>query len=274
MKSNQILAKNGRTQAGAKLESAAGEGKKKEQRGRGRTMYSRLTPAEAAKLPDGDYQVRSVRIADLTEDNYRDISKDAKTVAILRDSIAREGILQPVQISLTLDEDGSPRFLLADGHNRKNISEGLGKTDLPAIVTVKKGMNQQEHNIRAVMSNMARNELLPIEVALAYRRLIDAGLKTEELAEVVRVDVAYVRKVLRVTELEPEVLEAVRAAPKDYPMRKLITLTQEGKGRGKKAAKRPKAVDGLQRKEAESRLKAAGYESDEVMKILQIIYLK
>ncbi len=119
-------------------------------------------------------------------------------------SISEHGIIQPILVTETLDG-----YQLIAGERRVRAAQIAGLDRVPAIVRQLAGPAQLEV---AIVENVQREDLDPIEEARAYRQLIDEfQLSQEEVAAKVGKARSTVANTLRLLELEPAVQEAIQA---------------------------------------------------------------
>ena len=117
-------------------------------------------------------------------------------------SIREHGVLQPVLVTETLDG-----YQLIAGERRVRASRLAGLERIPALVRQLADQDQLEV---ALVENVQRSDLDPIEEALAYRQLIDEfGLTQERVAERVGRARATVANTLRLLELHPDIQAAI-----------------------------------------------------------------
>ncbi len=117
-------------------------------------------------------------------------------------SIREHGVLQPVLVTETLDG-----YQLIAGERRVRAARLAGLERIPALVRQLADRDQLEV---ALVENVQRADLDPIDEASAYRRLIDEfGLTQERVAERVGKARATVANTLRLLELHPEVQAAI-----------------------------------------------------------------
>lgn len=117
-------------------------------------------------------------------------------------SIREHGVLQPVLVTETLDG-----YQLIAGERRVRASRLAGLERIPALVRQLADRDQLEV---ALVENLQRSDLDPIEEALAYRQLIDEfGLTQERVAERVGKARATVANTLRLLELHADVQAAI-----------------------------------------------------------------
>ncbi|MGH3651034.1 MAG: ParB/RepB/Spo0J family partition protein [Acidimicrobiia bacterium] len=102
---------------------------------------------------------------------------DETTLAELAASITEVGVLQPVVVSR--DEDGN-HYLIA-GERRWRAAQKAGLATIPAVV---RGSSGQSNLIEALIENVQRQDLTPLEEAHAYKQLLEnTGMNQEQVAE-------------------------------------------------------------------------------------------
>jgi ParB family chromosome partitioning protein len=117
----------------------------------------------------------------------------------LVDSIKEHGIIQPV----TVRKLGFDKYQLISGERRFRASQIAGLKDIPAYVRI---ANDQEMLEMALVENIQRQELNPIEIALSYKRLIDeCNLTQEKLADKVAKQRSTITNFLRLLKLPAEI---------------------------------------------------------------------
>lgn len=122
----------------------------------------------------------------------------------LSDSIKQHGIIQP----LTLRKLGYDRYQLISGERRFRASQMAGLTEVPAYIRVADDQAMLE---MALVENIQREDLDPIEVALSYKRLIDeCNLTQEALSEKVGKQRSTVTNFLRLLKLPAPIQKSLR----------------------------------------------------------------
>jgi ParB family chromosome partitioning protein len=117
-------------------------------------------------------------------------------------SIREHGVLQPVLVTETLDG-----YQLIAGERRVRAARLAGLERIPALIRQLAADDQLEI---ALVENLQRADLDPIEEALAYRQLIDEfGLTQERVAERVGRARTTVANTLRLLDLHPTVQAAI-----------------------------------------------------------------
>ena len=120
----------------------------------------------------------------------------------LADSIREQGILQPILVE---EKDG--RYGIIAGERRFRASQLAGLTEVPVII---KSLTEAEKLEVALIENIQREDLNPIEEAMAYRAIMDsAQLSQEEVAEKVGKKRPTVANSLRLLRLEKDMQNAV-----------------------------------------------------------------
>jgi ParB family chromosome partitioning protein len=128
---------------------------------------------------------------------------DDEALQGLAASIVEHGVLQPILVSETLDG-----YELIAGERRLRAARIAGLTRIPAVVHQLAGREQLEV---ALVENIQRADLNPLEEAEAYRQLTDEfGLSQEDVARRVGRARSTVANTLRLLDLAPIVQTAVR----------------------------------------------------------------
>lgn len=122
----------------------------------------------------------------------------------LADSIAEQGIIQPI----TVRRIGADKFQLISGERRLQASKMAGLTKIPAYIRT---ANDEQMLELALIENIQRQDLNPIEIALAYQRLIEeCGLNLENLGIKVGKDRSTVNNYLRLLKLPYDIQIGLR----------------------------------------------------------------
>jgi ParB family chromosome partitioning protein len=127
-----------------------------------------------------------------------------ESLSELAASIRSLGVIQPV----TVRKVGYDRYQLIGGERRYRAAQLAGLTTIPAYVRV---ANDEAMLEMALVENIQREDLDPIEVAISYQRLIDeVGHTQEKLAERVGKDRSTITNTLRLLKLPPEIQLGIR----------------------------------------------------------------
>ncbi len=129
---------------------------------------------------------------------------DEEELQALSESLATHGILQP----LTVRELDSGYYQIIAGERRWRAARLAGLTEVPVVVIEADDKKAME---LALIENLQRQDLNPVEEALGYRSLMeDFGLTQEETAQRVAKSRPAVANALRLLNLSGTILERVR----------------------------------------------------------------
>jgi ParB family chromosome partitioning protein len=158
---------------------------------RGGDALTSVTPDDAVtrlpieRIERGRYQPRR----DFDPDSLRELA----------DSIAAQGVIQPIVVRRL---DGE-RFEIIAGERRWRASQQAGLEEIPVVI---RDVDEQTALAIALIENIQRDDLAPLEEAGALQRLLDEfGLTHQQVAEAVGKSRTSVTNLLRLLELEAEV---------------------------------------------------------------------
>lgn len=166
----------------------------------GRGLKALIPEAE-----DQEGQVRQIPIdqIDRNEEQPRKYF-DEEHLDELRESIATHGVLEPIIVRPV-----QGRYEVVVGERRWRAAQLAGLKSLPAVVRT---LSDKETMEIALVENLQREDLNPLEEAEAYRRLmLDFGLTQEEVAARVGKKRSTVANRLRLLELEEEIRLEIEA---------------------------------------------------------------
>src|SRR5262249_17948541 len=130
---------------------------------------------------------------------------DPQALDELKESIREKGIIQAVTVRRA--EDGM--YELISGERRIRASTELGLKTIPAYVIEVK--DKEEMLELALIENLQREHLNPVEIAISYQRLMqDVGLSAEDIARKVSKDRTTVVNFLRLLKLPAKIQETLR----------------------------------------------------------------
>jgi len=164
----------------------------------------------SALIPDRekDGTVKSEAVAYLKTDSIHDNSLQPRTnyddekLNDLKASIKEKGVLQPI---LVREKEG--RYEVVAGERRLKAARAIDLKEIPVII---KDVTDQEAFVIALVENIQREELNPIEEAEAYRKLIEEFSYTqEEVARSVGKDRSTISNLLRILKLPVEIRRSV-----------------------------------------------------------------
>lgn len=169
----------------------------------------RATPEATKVVPDqGEPRVEGVgRLLEVAAirrnpDQPRKVF-DSEGLEELRQSISRHGVLQPI----TVRRAGSG-FEIVSGERRWRAARNAGLDRIPAVV--RDDVSDEVSLELAIVENIQRLDLDPVEKARGYRALMDrVGLTQEQVAERMGIKRSSVANQLRLLDLPEEALEAL-----------------------------------------------------------------
>lgn len=127
---------------------------------------------------------------------------DENKLAELKASIKEKGILVPILVRL---KDGKHEVVA--GERRLKAARSLNVPEVPAII---REVSDQEALVLALIENIQREELNPIEEAEAYKKLIEEFRYTQDMvAESVGKDRSTITNLLRLLKLPAEIQQSV-----------------------------------------------------------------
>ena len=174
----------------------------------------------SALLKDPDNDIKSVedKNADKVVGNIVELELDfiemnpfqprtsfnEETLRELASSIRELGVIQPI----TVRKLGFNKYQLVSGERRYRASKLIGLETVPAYIRI---ANDQESLEMALVENIQRQDLDPIEIALSYQRLIEEiNVTQEELSDRVGKNRSTVTNYLRLLKLDPIVQTGMR----------------------------------------------------------------
>lgn len=155
------------------------------------------------KVQEGEV-IQSLKIIDV-EPN-RDQPRrtfDEESIEELAGSIKEYGVIQPIIV--TKQED---YYQIVAGERRWRASKKAGLSEIPAIV---REYDKQKNSEIALIENIQREDLNPIEKAMAIRELLDTyDLTQQKLADKLGISRSGLANTVRILNLSPEVIELVK----------------------------------------------------------------
>ena len=170
------------------------------------------------KDPDNDIKSADDKNADKVVGNIVELDIDSidvnpfqprtnfneETLRELASSIRELGVIQPI----TVRKQAFNKYQLVSGERRFRASKLIGNTTIPAYIRI---ANDQESLEMALVENIQRQDLDPIEIALSYQRLIDEiNLTQEQMSERVGKKRSTISNYLRLLKLDPIIQTGMR----------------------------------------------------------------
>ena len=159
-----------------------------------------ITDKKENKEQDGD-RIEKIKIIDIEPNrNQPRRTFDMEAIEELAESIKVYGVIQPIIVN---KKDGY--YEIVAGERRWRASKKAGLTEIPCIIR-----NDEERKTKeiALIENIQREDLNPIEKAKGFKQLIDEyGLKQQELADIMGMNRSTVTNCLRILNLDPRVID-------------------------------------------------------------------
>lgn len=198
--------------------------KRKLNRGLDALLGTELAAGSASVETDiGDNELKQLPIEFLQRGQYqprRDFNQEA--LDELANSIKAQGVMQPVVVR----QQGNQRYEIIAGERRWRACQLAGLDTIPAIV---RDISDEAAIAMALIENIQRENLNPIEEAMALRRLqTEFALSQQEVATAVGKSRSAVANLLRVLALEPDVLEYVEQGQLDIGHAKVLLALEGG----------------------------------------------
>jgi len=173
------------------------------QKGLGRGLGALLGDFEETVSENSPYQLLPIHRVEPKADQPRQ-DFDEEELQALSESIAVHGVIQP----LTVRELGSGYYQIIAGERRWRAARMAGLTEIPAVIVEADDKKAME---LALIENLQRQDLNPVEEALGYQTLIqEYGMTQEETASRVGKSRPAVANALRLLALPEDVTEMLR----------------------------------------------------------------
>jgi ParB family chromosome partitioning protein len=174
-----------------------------EKKALGRGLDALLPTARPPVEPErGD--VQQLRLESIVPNRYQPRQQFSETeLEDLAQSLKDNGLLQPVLVR----RKGDGIFELIAGERRLRAAKLAGLERIPAIV---RNCSDQESMVLALVENLQRDDLNPMETARAYHRMVNEfGFTQDAIAQKVGRDRSSVANVLRLMTLPVEIQELI-----------------------------------------------------------------
>ena len=167
---------------------------------------SELVEEKSAETSSGSHSLASIPVADIEPlPGQPRASFDDEALNSLASSIASRGVIQPIIVRPL----GNDRYQLIAGERRWRAAQRAKLHEIPAIV---RELDQREVMALALIENLQREDLNPVEEARAYQKLADDENMTQgEIAKLVDKSRSHVANFQRLLQLPGDVLDFVAA---------------------------------------------------------------
>ncbi len=176
----------------------------KKSRGLGRGFYDIFEDNDTQSKNSVAEMIRISNIEPRKDQPRKNFDKEA--LEALAGSIGKYGVLQPIIVRESIASVGT--YEIIAGERRWRAAKLAGLTEIPAVVIDGDELKAAQVSI---IENVQREDLNPVEEAMAYDTLIDRfGLKQEEVAAQVGKSRSAIANMLRLLDLPDVVLEYLR----------------------------------------------------------------
>lgn len=228
--------------------------KKSDRRGLGRGLSALMADvnmdvamggSDAPRLPDSTLPIERI----FPNPNQPRRSFDAAALAELADSIRAKGVIQPLIVRPSADG----RYEIVAGERRWRASQAANLHELPVII---RDFSDVEMLEIAIIENIQRADLNPLDEAEAYRQLMDKfGHTQEKIAEGLSRSRSHIANLLRLLNLPSDVQDLVRSGALSAGHARALVGNAEASDLAKQIVSRGlsvRAVEDLVRKPSES----------------------
>jgi ParB family chromosome partitioning protein len=172
----------------------------------GRGLEALLGPAPTVERARASGQLNEVSVEAIRPNRFQPRRTfDDQALKELAESLERDGLLQPIVVR----NDGPGRFELIAGERRFRAAQSLAWERIGAVV---RDVDDRTMLTLALVENLQRDALSPIEEARGYQRLIDEFASTQrQVGELVGRDRTTVANALRLLTLPDDVQDLVHA---------------------------------------------------------------
>ncbi|MCI9178382.1 MAG: ParB/RepB/Spo0J family partition protein [Clostridia bacterium] len=162
---------------------------------------NQLTKEEEKKLKDGEEIIQNIKIIEI-EPNKDQPRRNfqAESIEELAKSIEKYGVIQPIIVA---KKDGY--YEIIAGERRWRASKKAGLKEMPCIV---RESDERTNKEIALIENIQREDLNPIDKARGFRKLLDDyGMTQQQLADTIGLNRTTVTNTLRLLNLDERVMK-------------------------------------------------------------------
>jgi len=172
----------------------------KSKKGLGRGLSSLIGDSEITENKS------TISISSIVRNKYQPRKKfEKESLEELASSIKERGIIQPIIVRKSDDQDD--KFEIVAGERRWQAAQNAGLHEVPAVVIKADNLKSLEF---AIVENVQRKDLNPIEEAEGYKKLIDEfRYDQEKVAKFIGKSRAYITNCLRLLTLPQKIIEYI-----------------------------------------------------------------
>ncbi|MEW6013430.1 MAG: ParB/RepB/Spo0J family partition protein [Elusimicrobiota bacterium] len=153
----------------------------------------------------GSENVTKISLDDIIPNRFQPRQNfDEESIKELAQSIKENGLAQPIIVT-KINEN---KYEIIAGERRYRACKYLGLKEIDAIV--KNNINDNKKITIALIENIQREDLNPVEKAMAYAKMLDMGMSQNEIADYCGKSKASVSNTLRLLDLDSEILDGIK----------------------------------------------------------------
>ena len=151
-------------------------------------------------------QTNKIQISDLVPNKYQPRKLfDENNLEDLANSIKERGMIQPIIVRKSNDDKS--KYEIIAGERRWLAAQRAGLHEVPVVITIADDLKSLEF---AIVENVQRHDLNPLEEAQGYKRLIDEfSYDQEKVAKFIGKSRSYITNSLRLLTLPDEVIQLI-----------------------------------------------------------------
>ncbi len=179
-------------------------------------MSEQILKIDITNIFESPYQGRLLMFGETNEENAQTAIRN------LAENIKVNGLLNPIVVRSK--ENG---YELIDGHRRLEATRLLGETHIDAII---KDIDEKHAQVMGIVSNLQREDLYNIERALAFKKILDAGIfkDQKELSTAIGKDQTYVGDLLGTLKLDKRIIDDLLKNKKINDVRMMRAIRRVG----------------------------------------------
>ena len=172
----------------------------KSKKGLGRGLSSLIGDSEV------NDEKSKISISSIVRNKYQPRKKfDKESLEELTASIRERGIIQPIVVRVSEDQDG--KYEIIAGERRWQAAQNAGLHEVPVIIIKADNLKSLEF---AIVENVQRKDLNPIEEAEGYKRLIDDfQYDQEKVSKFIGKSRTHISNCIRLLSLPKEIIELI-----------------------------------------------------------------
>lgn len=206
-------------------------------KGLGKGLAALISEQNLMTEPNGNDRVVKLAITEIVTNKFQPRkSFNDESIRELAQSIRKHGIIQPIIVRSNLDE----KYEIIAGERRWRAAQLASLTEIPVII---KKLNATETAEQALIENIQREDLNPVDEANAYSELMSKyNYKQEELSDSLGKSRSHIANMLRITSLPDSVKQLLVQGMLSFSHAKLFAGHQDAEEIGAEIAAKSLSV--------------------------------